>query len=305
MKFLALILDALDVDNIFMFNFPNIQRRYREDHSDILGVSTLPHTALSNPMIWGGVENEDKFWVMKNANREHDEEWVSPSRYFDRDKGGAVDGASGFSREEDYADETFIWDDLDAAGYDARALQVPIVLPPYSYNVTDTLDESWFPDTQERQHGHIRKKPDLIIDQFEDGADFLATSIQMPDKWLHGVGEEEITEEWVIEEAPVLDRKVEQILSYCEDNGIEWAVLGDHGSPQPGAMKKSGYILPRHRRESVIISSMEDPPTYTEDIYPWMLETFDAEEAPAPSFGGGGEEKREEVRERLEALGYV
>jgi len=302
-RFLALILDALDVDNLHMFEMPNLRQRYRENHSEVLGVSTLPHTALSNPMIWGGVENEDKFWVTKEDA--DGDQWVDPSQYFDRDEGEAIDGAKGFSREEDYADETFIWDDLHAAGYDARALQVPIVLPPYSYRTTDTLSESWFPDTQERQHDHIREKPALIREQFEDGADFLATSIQMPDKWLHGIGEGEVTEEWTLEEAPVLDQQVETLLSYCEDNDIEWAVFGDHGSPTPGAMKKNGYILPRHRRESIIMSSRPSPPPYTADIYPWLLDLFDAEPAPSFTQEAVAGADTEAVESRLENLGYL
>ncbi|MFB6294975.1 MAG: glycosyltransferase, partial [Candidatus Nanohaloarchaea archaeon] len=199
-RVLALILDAIDMDNLYMWDMPFLQELY-EQGGEVLGCSTLPHTALSNPMIWGGVENEDKFWV-ENIDGEGDQ-WVDPAQYFDREEGEPVDGARGFSREEDYADETFIWDDLHAAGYDARALQVPIVLPPYSFRVTDVLDDAWFPDVKERMAAHIREKPALIRDQFEDGADFVATSIQMPDKWLHGMGEGKCGAAFVNNEAPV------------------------------------------------------------------------------------------------------
>lgn len=303
MKMMALILDALDTYNISMYHMPFINEQYY-DGGDILGVSTLPHTALSNPMIWGGVVNEDKFWVEKEGGP--GEEWVDPARYFDREEGEPIRGAEGFSREKDYEGETFIWDDLYQAGYDARALQVPIVLPPYSFRVTEDLEDSWFPDTQERMAEHIRKKPSLIKEQFDDGADFVATSIQMPDKWLHGIGEEKVTEQWTAEEAPMLDKKVELLVEYCEENDIEWVIFGDHGSPQPGAMKKNGYILPRHRKESIIMSSLE-PPTYTDELYEWFLDLYDATPADSPEYPEGESEVEElddSVEERLENLGY-
>ena len=316
-RLLALILDALDVDNLRMFEMPHLQERYAES-GDIFTCATRPHTAESNPMIWGGIENNHRYWVEPenesvegiHGRTQKDDGYVDPAMFFDRSKGSPVEGASGFSREDDYANESFIWDDLAVAGYDARALQVPVTLPPFSTaNVTDTLSKSWFPDTQERQHDHIRKKPELIRDQFEDGAEFLATSIQMPDKWLHGIGEGEVTEEWVLSEAPVLDEQVSDLLDYCEENGIEWAVFGDHGSPAPGAMMVRGgeYALPRHRKQSIIISSDGiEPPTYSDEMYEWVLDVYGAESVGkqvVPGWDEGATDSQA-VEDRLEALGY-
>ncbi len=61
-KLAVIILDALDMHNIRQLNLNRINQLYRE-YGDVLGISTLPHTALSNPMIWGGYDNRDKFWV--------------------------------------------------------------------------------------------------------------------------------------------------------------------------------------------------------------------------------------------------
>lgn len=306
-QMLVLALDALDEFNIYQLNLEFIQQLY-EDRGDIYTAATLPHTAVSWPMMMGGIENEDKFWVEREDGLDGEDtgQYVDPAAYFDRQEGSPVEGARGFSRYEDYADETFVWDDLHNAGYDARALQVPIVLPPFSFRVTGELDDAWFPDTKHRMAEHIRKKPELIINELDDGADFLVSSIQMPDKWLHGIGEGKCSEEWVLNESPVFDSIIQALIEYCDENGVSWVVFGDHGSPHPGAMKKNGYILPRHRKESIIVSSKDlDPPTYTDELYEWMLDQYDAVPTRGPVIDDENTDMDADVESRLENLGYL
>jgi len=307
-KLLVCALDGLDEFNIYQLGLEYIQELYESD-GEIFGCATLPHTAVSNPMLFGGVENEDKFWVEREDGIDGDSggQYVDPAQYFDREKGAPVDGAKGFSREEDYADESFIWDDLYAAGYDARAVQVPIVLPPYSFRASDTLDEAWFPDTKARMKTHVREKPRILQAQFDDGAEAVFSSIQMPDKYLHAIGEGKASEQWVLEEAPVFDENVRQLVEYCETEGIAWLLFGDHGSPHPGAMKKNGFILPRHRKESIILSSDGiEPPRYTDELYPWLLDRFDVDPVGSEWRSVEGDVSgASEVEQRLENLGYL
>ena len=308
-KILVCSLDALDEYNIYLLNLKNLQSIYEKD-GDIFTCATLPHTAISNPMIFGGVENENRFWVEREDSKTGQEtgKYLDPSQYFDREKGTAVEGARGFSREQDYAEESFIWDDLYSTGIDARAVQVPISLPPYSFRASKTLQDSWFPDKKKRMAKHIRKKPQLLKEEFEDGADAVFSSIQMPDKWLHGIGEGKTTKEWVLQEAPVLDKQIQQLISYCESEGIEWCFFGDHGSPHPGAMKKNGYILPRHRKESIIISSKNlNPPTYTDKMYNWMKNYYNVTTVNKNWNKKTNSEDTidKNVSQRLENLGYL
>lgn len=302
MKNLVLILDALDIGNIKQLNLDFIYE-LTKNNSHILGCSTLPHTAASNPMIWGGIENNTRYWVEED---EKSQEYTDPAMHFDRETGKPKKGASGFSRNDDYANESFIWDDLYAAGYDARAIQVPIVLPPYSFNSSDTLEDSWFPDNENRMAEHIRKKPQIIKNQFDEGAEFVATSIQMPDKWLHGIPEGKCDREWVDSEAKVLDNKIKNLVEYCNENDIEFTIFGDHGSPTQGAMKTNGYILPRHRKESVIIySDGLNPPKYTDELYSWMKSLYNVESVnQSMDMDDSKEADVDEVNSRLEALGY-
>jgi len=308
-KILVCALDALDEFNQYMLDLNNIQNLY-EERGDIFTCATKPHTAISSPMLYGGIENEDKFWVEREDGQTGEDtgQYVDPAAYFDRDDGTPVEGAHGFSRETDYSDESFIWDDLYAADIDARAVQVPIVLPPYSFRATRTLDEAWFPDNKERMAEHVREKPEILKEQFEDGAEAVFSSIQMPDKYLHAIGEGKASEEWVLSEAPVFDQKVAELIEYAESNDIGWLFFGDHGSPHPGAMMKNGFILPRHRKESIIISSEGiDPPTYTDEMYPWLLNHYDVETVGA-DWSTEFEPEQEidtSVEDRLENLGYL
>jgi len=308
-KLLVCALDALDQFNIYLLGLEYIQARWEED-GKIFTCTTLPHTAISNPMIFGGISNESNFWVEREdgIDGENGGQYVDPSQYFDRDSGAPVEGARGFSREQDYSNESFIWDDLYADGIDARAVQVPIVLPPYSFRTTRELKNSWFPDMPERMEQHVREKPKILQEQFENGAEVVFSSIQMPDKYLHAIGEEKASEKWVMQEAPQFDKEVAKLIQFCETRGIEWLLFGDHGSPHPGAMKKNGYILPRHRKESIIISSAGvNPPTYTDELYPWLLNRFDVEPVGSEweQINSEKQSSTDPAKERLKNLGYL
>jgi hypothetical protein len=300
-KLAVILLDALDAENIRQLGMGRINQLYREK-GDVLGISTLPHTALSNPMIWAGYENEDKFWV-----KEPGQDWTDPARGFSRDSGEATERAERTWRREDF-ETSFIWDDLEASGIDACAVHVPIVLPPYSYNTVEgyEMGDFWFPDTAERMAEHVNRMPELILEHAEAGREFIAASIQMPDKWLHGQAEGACDEEFVDSEAEKLDRNISELVEQLEQRGFDWILMGDHGSPWPGAMMMHGVkqLLPRHRKESVIISNL-DTPVYTGDLYSFFLDLFDAEEVPFEQLElRAAEVDDEEVKSRLENLGY-
>ncbi len=169
------------------------------------------------------------------------------------------------------------------------------------------MGDFWFPDKEERMAEHIRKMPELILEHAEAGRDFIAASIQMPDKWLHGQAENKCSEDFVAEESQVLDLKIAGLVEKLEERGYDWMIFGDHGSPWPGAMMmhEVKQLLPRHRKESVIISNLDNIPVYTSELYSFFLDYFDAEEA---DFEDLELEERDvedgEVKERLENLGY-
>lgn len=275
-KLAVIILDALDTYNIRQLNLSKIEELMYERNSEILGVSTLPHTAQSNPMIWGGFHNTNKYWV-----KEPGQKWTDPSTGFSRKKGESKAQAERVWERHDFK-ESFIWDVLQAQNVEASAVHIPIVLPPYNFNTVDSYDmgDAWFPKDEKQMKAHVREAPDQVVQHVEEGREFIATSIQMPDKWLHGMPEGQCSDEFVRKEAQELDKRINNLVDELESNDYDWIIIGDHGSPWPGAMKsyEVKQLLPRHRKESVIISNLDDVPTYTGEIYDFLLDYFDAED---------------------------
>lgn len=283
-KLAVIILDALDSYNIDQLGMENVRGMVRDYNSNVLGVSTLPHTAQSNPMIWGGFHNETKYWV-----KEPGEAWTDPAAGFDRDEGESKGKAMRVWERRDFT-ETFVWEELEHQGVDSTALHIPITLPPYNFNLpkdVDSGEDHWFPDTQERMKKHTEVMPEKIKQIADSGRDFIAVSIQMPDKYLHGLGEGKCTEEFVDRDASKLDENISDLITHLESSGYDWVILGDHGSPWPGAIKLYNVkqLLPRHRKESIIISNLDNIPTYTHEIHDFILDYFGKDEVPYKDLG--------------------
>lgn len=280
-KLAVIILDAIDNANIKQLGLDKIQKLTKQYNSEVLGISTLPHTALSNPMIWAEDRNTDKLWV-----KEPGQKWTDPSTGFDRQKGDKTEQAEKIWKRKDFK-TTFAWDVLDYHGLNASAVHIPITLPPYSFNEVRTLEEAWFPSSREHMKEHIREAPEIIKEHADEDRHFIASSIQMPDKWLHGLAEGQCDQEFIREEAKVLDQKIESMIEHLQSKGYDWVILGDHGSPWRGAIKLHDVrqVLPRHRKSSVIISNLDDIPTYTEDIYSFILDYFNVEDVEYKDLG--------------------
>ena len=88
MKFISCNLDALGSLLMRKYSMKNIERLYNKN-GDVLGISSLPHTAFSIPLIHSGKYNRDpmKAWVnVEKSSRPT--RWRDPATMFSRDKGG-------------------------------------------------------------------------------------------------------------------------------------------------------------------------------------------------------------------------
>lgn len=277
-KLAVIILDALDDFNTKQLDMGYVDSLIREENSEVLGVSSLPYTAQSNPLIWGGYENKDKFWVKPGTDK-----WSFPAGAFNRDKGQAAENAERTWKREDF-DTKFIWDDLVHRGVDASALHIPIVLPPYSFNPAEGFEmgDHWFPHSKEQIETHAEEMPKEILRHAEQGKSFIATSIQIPDKPLHAIGEGNANDSDAARICSEFDENMEDLIDGLENNGYDWVILGDHGSPWPGNVKipETKQFVPNHRKNSVIVSNMSvELPTYTGDMFQFMRDVFDVESA--------------------------
>lgn len=274
-KLCAIILDALGPYNIRQLEMDYIVSLYESNEyaSDLLTTTGLAHTPISNPMIWGQYHNDEHIWVQNHPYR-----WTGGIDGFDpilQNEEGDIE----FYHREDMQ-TNFIWDVLDYHGYEVCALGIPLCLPPYYYNAENRLSRAWFPHTPEMLKEHIRIKPSHIQHHAVQDYDFICCSIKVPDQWLHAQGSDIIDREFVMSEVDVLEEILRDTINVLENKGYDWLIFGDHGSPVQGrtANYKSKKLLARHRKEALIIGSTDTVPQYTEDMYPFILDYFDAED---------------------------
>jgi len=276
-KLAVIILDALDDYNTKQLEMSYLDSLIRTENSEVLGISSLPYTAQSNPLIWAGFENKDMFWVKPGT-----EKWSFPAGAFDRDEEKAVEKAEGVWTRGDFQ-TTFVWDELHHQGVDSSALHIPFVLPPYSFNTLEDEDlgENWFPHSSDQISGHADEMPSLVKRHVDAGREFIAVSIQIPDKPLHALSEDDGLD---AQEARSIcsdfDEEMKGLIEYLESNGFDWVILGDHGSPWPGNIKvpETKQFVPNHRKNSVIVSNMEcQLPTYTDELHGFILDYFGAD----------------------------
>lgn len=280
-KIAMIIFDALDIDLIRAYDMDYAYDLYKEN-GNILTCSTFTHTMTSNIMIWSG-QHRNWFWVRNKTNQ-----WIDPAHKMDRDnqfKGAFRDdrGIEIITYDELRDDGVKpIWHTLEENGYRARALQLPIVLPPYSFNAPEETAH-WFPYKKEDMRQNRLDKTRITMTALEeladDELDFYCTSFPQPDKLLHGIAEGHCTEEWAGEEIKKLDGLIEKIDKFCNENDIGYCIFGDHGAggdggPQFGRFYDQKIAAVRHGKHSVIFGNMDDLPTYTHQLYDYMRRKF-------------------------------
>lgn len=314
MKLAVINLDALGLMLMRKYDMENVERFYNKN-GDVLGISSLPHTAFSVNLIHSGKYNKDpyKAWV-KVEKSSRPTRWRDPAAMFSRDEGKpSVPHSKMYNRYDDFP-YPYIWDYTIDEGLDTVVFRLPIQLPPFSLNsyLDKELGDYWFPDTEERIRGHTEKKPKLIQQYFEDGVDVVFSSIQTPDKVQHHLANHNSREdeEFAQEVMSELDEWVGEFHNFCEENNITYLFYGDHGSPHLGAilLQDTKFMIPRHRKESIVFTnSNREPPRYTENMFDWMATELeiDTDKEVEIVKSEGVEFEDEEIMDRLERLGYL
>jgi len=278
MKGLAIIvLDAIDIDLVRRFDLDYMHELYKEN-GNVLTCSTYPHTQTSWIMMSTG-NLKNLFWVYNKGHR-----WIDPAQNMDHtgkqtwDTADDVEIITYKNLKEDENIGTTIWELARRNGITPRVQQVPIVLPPYSYNTKEET-EAWFPNIEEQMRKNREDKHRITMDSLEDMADgkldFYITSFPHPDKALHGVGENLCDMEFAREQIEKLDDLAKDVDEFCNRNDIVYAILGDHGAPGPegpnfGRFEDQKIAVVRHRKHSIICGNMDDYPTRTDQMFGWM-----------------------------------
>ena len=278
-------------------------------NSKIFTASTFPHTETSNILLYSG-KHRNWFWIRNNSDR-----WVDPAGEYNRDKNIVTDPNIKIITEDEF-DFPFIWEILEKNGYKARAVQIPLTLPPLSYNAKEET-KYWFPYSEDGLYNNLRDKERITMNSLKDIADgnldFYCTSFPEPDKLLHSGGEGHCSQEFILKELQYLDKVAKRIADFCNKKGINFFIYGDHGAPysipQFAPHYEQNIMVVRHRKHSVIISNYKGKiPGYTDEMFPWILKYFNIkEEKTVKKTKEQGLSKKEEeiVKDRLQKLGYL
>lgn len=305
-----IIFDALGIQLIREQKLKNLNYLYMNRNSHILTCSTYPHTCTSNIMIWSG-QHRNFFWVKNHSNK-----WIDPAGEYNRDKNIVENPEVKIITLADLNDITWIWEILQYNKIRARAVQLPIILPPISYNAPLTT-KYWFPHDEKGLYNNMRDKEKITMNSLkeiaEDKIDFYCISMPYPDKLLHGIPEGYISNEFFIKELKYLDKYAKKIDEYCNNHEITYCIFGDHGLCHPPGENFS-YIIDqkiaavRHRKHSIIISNYDgETPDYTDEIFPWMLKFYNIEKTNIEKKNKIELSQDEEtlIKRKLKKIGYL
>ena len=169
----------------------------------------------------------------------------------------------------------FIWDILHRAGKDVRALNVPFVVPPYSFNVDFRpvgfglpTDEKEWQEELERVTATTKElmaaRPDLLIAVY--------TSL---DRIQHFHWGEDCVADWYAK----MDARLGELLfdtGFLDDAGNRLIVISDHGFCSFGEAKvqtlpqrsEAGEIKGDHHEDAILITvNLDYPITRPQDVF--------------------------------------
>lgn len=119
-------------------------------------------------------------------------------------------------------DAEFVWDRLDADGFDVKALNVPFVVPPYTFNLDFQPPAHGAPtelDEMEQEIEQVTAKAQEVLEQEE--LDLFVTCYVSLDKLQHFHWGEDVVPEYY--------RKADKAIGTFIDQGDKLIIISDHG----------------------------------------------------------------------------
>lgn len=265
----VLMLDGLSLSNIKRYEMERLERITEEYNSSELKIDTYPHTVQSQTMIWSGQDTEIENWLYPKDGPVGKKDLIPREKMEDPDS-NPLDNYTLLERS-DYPMK-FVWEILEAYGYDTAVDGIPVIFPPIVHNIAEKfIDRYWLPATYEEMRKHLAEKRRSLMYHASADLDAYFTVVQVPDKWDHMLIEGKTTEDRIrTGQAVDVDKMVNWFVKNCSTMDKDWVILGDHGSP----MDDDPHY---HEKESVIISNLETVPESNRDVFDWMLDYFDVQ----------------------------
>jgi len=122
----------------------------------------------------------------------------------------------------------FVWDVLHKQGKRAKALNVPFVVPPYSFNVDFKSIGFGLPTDEKEWQEELSKVTEKTREIIDEGPDLLVSVYTLLDRVQHFHWGEDCVLEWYQK----LDDKIGEFLfgnGFMEDKDNKLIVISDHG----------------------------------------------------------------------------
>ncbi len=122
----------------------------------------------------------------------------------------------------------FIWDVLHREGHKVRALNIPFVVPPYSFNVDFKPVGFGLPTNEKEWQEELERITQKAKELMAEGPDLLIAAYTLLDRVQHFHWGEECVLEWYIR----LDSKMGELLfdsGFLDNKGSKLIVISDHG----------------------------------------------------------------------------
>lgn len=154
----------------------------------------------------------------------------------------------------DDVDAEFVWDRLDADGYDVKALNVPFVVPPYNFNVEFEPPAHGAPTDLDEMAAEIEEVTDRAVAVLEEDLDLFVACYVSLDKLQHFHWGEDVVPEYY--------EKVDAALAEYVDAADKLIVISDHGFTDKEAAEvrtlpdetPAGEIKGEHSKEAILIT---------------------------------------------------
>ncbi len=181
----------------------------------------------------------------------------------------------------------FIWDQLQADGKDAKALNVPFVVPPYSFGVDFKPVGFGLPSNEKEWDEELEKVTDYTKKLLDQRPHLLVAVYTLLDRVQHFHWGEDCVLDWYER----VDQKLGELIfdtGFLEDKNNKLIVISDHGFCSFGEAKvqtlpektQYGVLKGDHSEKAVVITAnVNYEINRPQDVFFAIKKTVDNEQA--------------------------
>jgi len=179
----------------------------------------------------------------------------------------------------------FIWDILEQQGKKVRVLNVPFIVPPYSFRVDFKPVGFGLPTNEKEWQEELERVSEKTKELLAENPELLIVVYTILDRIQHFHWGEDCVLDWYQK----LDRKMEEILfntGFLDDSQNKLIVVSDHGMCSFGEARvqtlpkktERGELKGDHHENAVLITvNVDYPITRPQDVFRALMDSFGIE----------------------------